>query len=258
MDEDAGMTDDAGEEPGPDPNDSRNVTFRLSGLTIEIGEFMQLRLISQSGDLLTAGVIHSVPLAMFDFELPHSAPAGEVVTAEVWADTAGMNANAYEAGMDHAWTATIAAGDADEDAVVPIAGGVQASPPTLTEGSAAGSLSFTMMDTGIYYDRAFELRVIDHGTGRLVARQLLPEAGGQIALEVYGVIHTGVEYQVDYAFDANDDGDYDAPPTDVAWREFVTGTEAGHMSGSDAGVEEGGATIALPGIPTADYVAVGF
>jgi hypothetical protein len=252
-DDDAGMTDDAGEEPGPNPDDFRNVTFMMSDLTIEVGEFMQFRLISADGDLITVGVIHGAPVATFPFELPHSAPAGQVVTFEVWADTAGTVDNAYDAMMDHAWTGTIGAGDADEDAVVAIAGGVQASPPTLTQGIAApGSLGFTMMNTNDHNADLFELRVLDNATGRLVGRQLLPIPGNEIGLEVYGVLHTGVEYQVDYSIDLDGDFVYDAPPDDAAWRQFVTATANGYNSGP-------GATISLTAVPDADdYVDVGF
>jgi hypothetical protein len=259
MEEDAGMLDDAGEDPGPNPDNFRNVTFMMTGLTIEVGEFMQFRLISADGDLITIGVIHGVPAAAFPFELPHSAPAGEVVTFEAWADTMGTTDNAYEAGMDQAWTGTIAAGDADVDAVVPIAGGLQATPPTLTQGVAAGSLGFTMMNTSAHSGDLFELRVLDNDTGRLVGRQLLPVPGNQIGLEVFGVIHAGVEYQVDYAIDLDGDSAYDAPPTDAAWRTLVTATEDGYNADPDAGIGEGGATITLSGVPSsASYVDVGF
>jgi len=257
VEEDAGMTEDAGEEPGPNPNAFRNVTFQMSGLTTgamgEVGKFMQFRLISAGGDLINVSVIHGVPTATFDFELPHSAPAGEVVTVEVWADTAGTVENAYDAGMDHAWTATIAAGAANEDAVVPIAGGAQPTPPTLTDGAATGSLGFTMMmNTNDHMGELFELRVIENDSGRLVGRQLLGIPGNEIGLEVYGVLRTGIEYQVDYAIDLDGNLAYDAPPTDAAWRQVVTATATGYSGGP-------GATISLSDIPSSDdYVDVGF
>ncbi len=42
-----------------------------------------------------------------------------------------------------------------------------------------------------------------------------------------GIIENGRDYQVDFYADFNDNGTYDAPPTDHAWRIQGTGTSNG-------------------------------
>lgn len=79
-----------------------------------------------------------------------------------------------------------------------------------------------LVDMGDELGEAFGLRVIDLSTG-------LQEGYVELdAIEVpdftinMPVSTPGINYQVDFYADANGNGSYDAPPTDHAWRLFVT------------------------------------
>jgi hypothetical protein len=255
--DDAGVDPDGGEpepepEPDPEPLGFRDLSIQMTGFTDEVTQFMQFRLIAPNGEILNMSALHGLPAATFTFDLPDSVPPDQEVELQVWADTAGTVGNAYDAAMDHAWTATIAAAAADEAAVVMLTHGSQSPPPTVGAGDAVGSLGFSMMDSADYLGDLFELRVYENVSGRLVGRQVLPVPGSEVAFEVYGVIKTGTVYRVDFAIDVNGNLSYDEPPDDAAWRRMVTGTGTGYSSGPGATI-----TLAAPP-PDTEYVDIGF
>lgn len=253
-DVDGGSDSDAGSEPTVDPNPTgfRDLSLQVSGFDDEVGRYVQVQLIGANGELLTSAVLNGLPAASYTLDLPDALPAGQAVELQVWADTFGTVDNIYDPGMDHAWTQSIAAGASNVPAVVKLAHGMQTTPPTVTGGDAAGSLGFMLMGTSDYDGRQFELRIHEATGGRLVARYLMPVPGIEVAFEVYGVLKTGTEYNVDFSIDTNNNGKYDDPPADAAWRRTVTATATGNNDSPGAAIW----LWMLP--PTAEYVDVGF
>jgi hypothetical protein len=263
-DGDSGVADlDGGSEPVVDPNPSgfRDLSIEMSGFDDEVGKYMQLALVAANDELLTMGMLNELPSATYTFELPDTIPPGQEVALRVWSDTAGMAPNAYDAAMDHAWTQTIAAGAANERAVVELTHGTQTPPPTVDSGEADGSLGFMLMGTPDYYGDRFELRVYEDVSGRLVARYVAPVPGFEVAFDIHGVLKTGTTYRVDFSIDVNKNMTYDEPPADASWRRTVTATATGNTNSPTGPIDDGGpgAAIWLWELPSdTEYVDVGF
>ena len=69
-----------------------------------------------------------------------------------------------------------------------------------------------------YIGLGFEVRVLDTGTGGEVGRQGLQAINNaDFDMELYTTI-IGESYQIDFYVDQNNNGIYDPPPTDFAWR----------------------------------------
>ena len=78
------------------------------------------------------------------------------------------------------------------------------------------TLQFRGMNT--YLGQRFEVRVLDKATGGEVGRQGVQAIDNpDFDLELFTTI-IGESYQIDFYADQNNNGTYDSPPTDAAWR----------------------------------------
>ena len=69
-----------------------------------------------------------------------------------------------------------------------------------------------------YIGLRFEVRVLDKGTGGEVGRQGVQTISSpDFDIELLTTI-IGESYQIDFYVDQNNNGTYDPPPTDYAWR----------------------------------------
>ncbi len=72
-----------------------------------------------------------------------------------------------------------------------------------------------------YINKAFHVRVTEAGSGQEVGRKSIPSIPQDtFEFELY-VLLDGVDYQVDFYVDQDDDESYDPPPFDHAWRRMV-------------------------------------
>jgi hypothetical protein len=85
--------------------------------------------------------------------------------------------------------------------------------------AAIGQATLTMMfrEMDPHAGQRFELRVVDEGSGREIARFTIPEILAAFDLEI-GDLRLGGSYRIDFYSDMNGNGLYDPPPTDHAWR----------------------------------------
>jgi len=90
--------------------------------------------------------------------------------------------------------------------------------------AALGEVTLTFEFAGFapHAGQALALRVVDDATRVEVARVLLPEVPGETFQLDLAPFSEGRTYQIDYFIDQNANGLYDAPPTDAAWRFFVS------------------------------------
>ena len=77
-----------------------------------------------------------------------------------------------------------------------------------------------------YVGLRFELRVTDRNTGGEVTRITLPAAPAAFDLEIVG-LSAGQDLRIDFYVDANENGGYDAPPDDHAWRMELSSIQGG-------------------------------
>jgi hypothetical protein len=89
---------------------------------------------------------------------------------------------------------------------------------------------FTFHATGMtpHVGQQFELRVIVAETGQVVGLYHLSAIrAATFDITIPGVIANSVGYRIDFWADANNNGQYDSPPADHAWRVAATGTTTG-------------------------------
>jgi hypothetical protein len=83
------------------------------------------------------------------------------------------------------------------------------------------TITLQFRNMGPHAGLALALRVVDTATGAELDRLAVPEIPtSPFDLEIEVAI--GGSYQVDFFIDINDNGRYDAPPTDRAWRLLLT------------------------------------
>jgi hypothetical protein len=215
----AGGDDDAGSTPAA----LRDVTLSITGADPHMGQLVDIRIVDEWDNLVARGVIAGLPSGAYDFALPHSTPEG-AHRLDFFADLSGNDA--YDAPpADHAWRMDVAA---DGDAVVSFVHNTDftdIASPAIHQG---GDLTLDVSGVDPHVGQLFEVRVIRTDNDQLVGRYVLPaitEAAFTVVLE--DILDDGVEYQVDYFADLSDNGSYDAPPTDHAWRDVVTADASG-------------------------------
>lgn len=205
----------------------RSAEISMTSMTPHLDQLMEFRLIDQMDTLLFRGRLSSLPSASYTYEMPNSVPEEAGQRLDFFAD---LNQNgAYDAPPDdHAWTLDLPATGTATLAFDHNTNFDDIDDPAVTEPGGDFTLSFSGMDP--HLGQMVEIRVIMAESGRVVGRWVNPsidETG--FAADLPGIIQEGVAYQVDFFADLNEDGSYDAPPTDHAWR--LTG--AGNASGLD-------------------------
>jgi hypothetical protein len=126
---------------------------------------------------------------------------------------------------DHAWRLDIAASGDETLAFMHNTDFTDIATPAVTE---AEDFTFMATDMSPHDGQRFELRVIEADSGRLVGRYVLGAiAAADFTLTLPGIVANGTDYQVDFHADLDNDGNYDPPPTDHAWRETGTADASG-------------------------------
>ena len=202
----------------------RDVTVEMSGMTPHVGQLMEFRIVDASDQLIFRGIVDDLPSVSYTFIAPNSTPEG-AYRVDFYADLSG-NRTYDPPPTDHAWTLAV---PTTGDAVLPFAHNTtfdDIDDPPITELGADFTFNATAMTPHV--GQLFELRVYDQQTGRLVGRYVLTSiAAANFSLVIPGIIVDGHDYRVDFFADFSNNGSYDAPPTDHAWRVTDTGTASG-------------------------------
>jgi hypothetical protein len=94
-------------------------------------------------------------------------------------------------------------------------------------GSADASVHLRFEEMGPSIGRAFSLRVVDEETRAEVERiEISAVQDETFSITVDGLV-SGHSYRVDFFADLNENGRYDPPPTDAAWRMLLPNVESG-------------------------------
>lgn len=228
--EDAGMDGGTSGTSG-NGSDAGQATFRtveimMMAMTPHVDALMQFRIVSKNNDLVALGVLDPLPSASATFSFPHSTPPGSSsdFRLDFWAD-ANDNRMYDSPPTDHQWREDVPATDPAVISFTHTTNFTDISMPTLQDG-----LDFTFNASGMSSEMndPLELRVIDKDSKQLVGRYVLGKiAGATFSLKLPGIIQSGHSYNVDFFVDENGNGDYDAPPTDHAWRVTQDATASG-------------------------------
>ncbi len=184
--------------------------FQLNGMTPHVGQSMGVRLVdTQSGREAGREDIDAVPGAAFEVGLPFLEP-GRSYNLDFYAD---LNQNGrYDAPPgDHAWRLSVGPVDGDETITFSHAA-------NFTDIQWVYEFRLELMSMNPHLGQKLEMRVVDTGAGEEAGRVSLPAIlVPDFSLSVAG-IEIGKNYNVDFYADLNQNGSYDAPPADHAWR----------------------------------------
>lgn len=91
--------------------------------------------------------------------------------------------------------------------------------PADSQSAPLTKLKIDFMGMNPHVGQQFGVRVVDKATGTEVARSVLPSImNHDFDVEFEDVVLLGHSYQIDFYADLNQNGVYDAPPVDHAWR----------------------------------------
>jgi hypothetical protein len=204
----------------------RNLQVDLTGMAPNANQLVVFRLVTTGTNLLKfVGVLDALPSAAYTFTMPNSA-LNEAYSLDFFADANGNRA--YDAPpTDNAWRVAVPA--AMTDSVLTFARSSTYTDISTPAFTALGA-DFTFQATGMvpHVGQLFELRVISSSTGQVVGRYVLtsvPAASFTVTIPL--VIKDLGNYQIDFWADYNQNGHYDAPPADHAWRLTGVGTSSG-------------------------------
>lgn len=192
-----------------------NLIFKFQGMNPHIGQRLEVRLrdISQTGKEVGRVVVDAIATPDFTVNLPFL-ELGHSYLLDFFAD---LNQNGtYDAPpMDHAWRATLS--DVGGDEVMQFDHNTN-----FTDIGASGLLTVDFSGMNPHLGQMLELRVIDATTHKEIGRikQMVTVPDFEVAVPG---LKPGRIYRVDFFADLNQNGQYDAPPMDHAWREMVTG-----------------------------------
>jgi hypothetical protein len=186
--------------------------------------FMQFRVVPPSGVFEVIGVIHEgLRTGSYEFDLPHCLHADQTYRLDFWVDH-DQSGGYTRPPADHAWSLPIPNGA--DDVVIDF---MQNTDFTDIERMAPindHSLILSARDMAMFAPRLIDVRVIERDSGRLAGRQVREVPGDTFDLDVGSVVHEGLDYQVDIAIDADDDGNYN-PRSDPSWRLMSVATSEG-------------------------------
>jgi hypothetical protein len=226
--EDAGMDGGAsgsGGDGGGQTGAFRTVEIMMTAMTPHVNSLMEFRIVSNDNTLVALGVLDPLPSATATFAFPESTPDGSDFRLDFWADANDNRMYDSPPPDDHQWRETIPASDPAVISFTHNTDFTDISMPAVQDG-----LDFTFNASGMTpeLNNPLELRVIDADSKQLVGRYVLGSiSGATFSLELAGIIQSGHSYQVDFFTDENGNGDYDAPPTDHAWRVMQDATAGG-------------------------------
>jgi hypothetical protein len=224
-DEDAGL--DGGSSGGSDAGQAgmfRTVDLMMTGMSPHIGSMLEFRIVGADNKLVARGVLDPIQSASATFTFPDSTPPGSDFRLDFFADA--NDNRMYDAPpTDHQWREDVPASDPAMISFAHNTTFTDISMPALQD-----DLDFTLNASGMApeMNKPLEMRVIDADTKQLVGRYVLGSiSGATFSLKLAGIVKSGHSYQVDLFVDENGNGDYDAPPTDHAWRVMKDATSSG-------------------------------
>jgi len=199
--------------------DLNTFTLNFSQMSPHVGDDVWLAVI-EAGTMTEVGRTHAIGDLSFVMEIPNILEDGKSYQVDFYADE-NENGHYDPPSADHAWRLQIEDSQGDE---------------TL---SFSHEIAFTDIQwkhrlrlalTGMAGNSGQEMimYVRDQGTGNYldtVSIDAIP--GDEFTLDSY-VIGPGGNYMLDFYADLNDNGLYDAPPVDQAWR-VLTGTTVGDL-----------------------------
>jgi hypothetical protein len=208
---------------GPDGTTFEDLTIQLTNMDPHLNNYMLFRVVDTNSNVIRGVIVlDSLRTANELIEMP-DALTDDPHRLDFYAD---FNANGdYDAPpADHAWSM-----DIPQNGIVNFDHNTNFTDIALLDPIVPGN-DFNLIFTGFapHISQLIEVRVIDIDFNRTVGVYRLDELEiVDFTATIPGIIEDGRDYQVDFYADFNDNGIYDAPPTDHAWRIQGTGTSSG-------------------------------
>lgn len=214
--------DDTGTGPGT-TTQYRDFTLNASGLDANLTQQMFVRVVSDQNDSVVATAIVN-PITAGDAEvvMPRALVVGHDYRAEMFIDVNGNGL--YDAPpIDQAWSV-----DVPTNGTVSFTHNTNFTDIGATPNMPGQPLVVNLSGMTPSLLGFMEMRVIEDNTNRTVGlyRQIGPIAP-TMNVTIPGVVEAGTDYHVDFFTDVNQNQEYDAPPTDYAWRLEGTGGTTG-------------------------------
>jgi hypothetical protein len=214
---------DDNDTTGPGEITFNDLTIQLTNMDPHVNNYMLFRVVDDNANVIRGVIVlDSLRTADEEIEMP------EVLTddqhrLDFYAD---FNTNGtYDAPpADHAWSI-----DIPQNGIVTFDHNTNFDDIALLDPIHPGN-DFNLNFTGFapHISQQIEVRVIDTDFNRTVGVYRLDELDEtDFTAVIPSIIEEGREYQVDFYADFNDNGEYNAPPTDHAWRMTGTGTASG-------------------------------
>lgn len=184
--------------------------FQLTGMNPHVGQGFGVRLIDQAtGKEVGRESLDAIEMANFDIDLPFL-EAGHTYDLDFYADLSQNGL--YDAPpTDHAWRLTVGPVDGDETASFQHA-------TNFVDINWVYEFKLEFLNMNPHVGQKLELRIVNTGTGEEAGRATLPEIlVPNFEVRVPG-IQVGQNYNADFYADLNQNGSYDSPPADHAWR----------------------------------------
>ncbi|RME02158.1 MAG: hypothetical protein D6814_00130, partial [Calditrichaeota bacterium] len=183
----------------------------FTGMNPHVGQKFELRVVSKRTRMEVGRTsLASIPGPDFDVQLEESIEAGESYWIDFYAD---LNQNGlYDAPpTDHAWRLNL--DEVQGDTTLTFAHNTN-----FTDIDWVYLLTVSLTNMNPHLNQKFELRVVDVASGHEIGRfRRFSLATPDFMAEIPG-LRIGHTYSVDFYADLNQNGQYDAPPTDHAWR----------------------------------------
>jgi hypothetical protein len=206
--------DDNPTEPNPQPSSDRDLTVSLDGMAPHVGQLMEFR-VATGNELISAYVLDPLPSATFDFTVNSSVPDG-AHRLDFYADLSG-NGSYNAPPADHAWRVDLPSSGDVNVSFSHNTTFTDISEPSVSDSGQEFRLDLTGF--GPHVGQLFEAKVVHVSTGRVVGQYRLDEVPNHdFDIEIRDIVQSGEQYNVDFYADLNNNGSYDAPPADHAWR----------------------------------------
>jgi hypothetical protein len=200
----------------------RDFTATLTDFGPHEGQLVEARILDDNNRLQGYAIINPLESGNYSFRMAGLLGEGSY-GLDMFADFNGDSG--YDAPpVDHAWRYAV-----PPTGVLSIMHNTDftdiASPAFVALG---GGFVMQFVDYQPHAGQLLELKVVNED-GRVVGYYRLGEVPdtGQFSINIPGIIVSGEDYTVDYYADYNNDGNYDAPPVDHAWRSTAVGTPSG-------------------------------
>ncbi len=208
---------------GPDGNpDLTDFVLAFIGMDPHLDQLVEGRIISDQDQLLAYFMINQLELANESLRMSDALPEGDY-HLDFFADL-NQNGQYDQPADDHAWRVDIPVGG-----IVNFTHNINftdISTPTYDAAGERMTINFTNFTQQV--GQMFELHVIEAQTERTVGfyrTNSIPSSAFTVSIPQ--IIEDGVQYQIDFYADRNDNRQYNFPPEDQSWRIMATGTASG-------------------------------